>query len=175
VYIRKTTLPLILLALMIAALSCSKQKEIRVTELKHFPLDNLEGVLSKDNIELDPAVTVDGHGSLRIKSSRTTIVRLFETGNIDIEDACLVYRAKLRTENFVGRAYLEMWCRFDDRGEFFSRDLYSPLTGNVEWSSEETIFNLKKGENPDNVKLNLVIEGKGTVWIDDIHLLERTI
>ena len=81
----------------------------------------------------------------------------------------------MRTENFVGRAYLEMWCWFDDRGEFFSRDLYSPLTGNVDWSSEETIFNLKKGENPDNVKLNLVIEGKGTVWIDDIHLLERTV
>lgn len=31
-------------------------------------------------------------------------------------------------------------------------------------------FFLQKGENPDNVKLNLVIEGKGTVWIDDIHL-----
>jgi len=30
----------------------------------------------------------------------------------------------------------------------------------------------KKGENPDNVTLNLVINGKGTVWIDDIHLIK---
>ena len=71
---RKTTLPLILTVLLIAVLNCSQQKEIRVIELKHFPLDNLEGVLSRDNIELDPAVTVDGHGSLRIQSSRTTII-----------------------------------------------------------------------------------------------------
>jgi len=28
----------------------------------------------------------------------------------------------------------------------------------------------KKGENPDNVKLNLVINGKGTAWIDNIRL-----
>ncbi|MBN1211902.1 MAG: hypothetical protein JXA92_04935 [candidate division Zixibacteria bacterium] len=164
----------ILISLSILAAGCSK-KEIRVTELKYFPLDNLEGVLARDNIELDPAVTADGRGSLRINSSRNTVVRLFETGNIDIEEACLVYKARIRTENFVGRAYLEMWCQFDDRGEFFSRDLYSPLTGNADWSSEETVFNLKKGENPDNVKLNLVIEGTGTVWIDDIHLLERTV
>ena len=25
-------------------------------------------------------------------------------------------------------------------------------------------------QNPDNVKLNLVVEGSGTVWIDDIRL-----
>jgi hypothetical protein len=31
---------------------------------------------------------------------------------------------------------------------------------------------VKKGENPDNVKLNLVINGKGTPWIDDIRLLK---
>ena len=172
--LRKIIPLIILISTLLLALSCSK-KEIRVTELKHFPLDNLEGVLARDNIELDPVITVDGRGSLRINSSRNTIVRLFETGNIDIEDACLVYKARLKTENFTGRAYLEMWCQFNDRGEFFSRDLYSPLTGNVDWSSEETFFNLKKGENPDNIKLNLVIEGKGTVWIDDIHLLERTV
>jgi hypothetical protein len=37
---------------------------------------------------------------------------------------------------------------------------------------EETPFFLKKGENPDNVKLNLVINGKGTAWIDDIRVLK---
>jgi hypothetical protein len=31
---------------------------------------------------------------------------------------------------------------------------------------------LKKGQNPDNVKLNLVIDGKGIAWIDDIWLLK---
>ena len=36
----------------------------------------------------------------------------------------------------------------------------------------EIMFILEKGQNPDNVKLNLVIEGKGTVWIDDILILK---
>jgi hypothetical protein len=28
------------------------------------------------------------------------------------------------------------------------------------------------GENPDNVKLNFVVNGTGTIWIDDIRLLK---
>jgi len=48
----------------------------------------------------------------------------------------------------------------------------TPLTGTTDWTTEETPFFLRKGENPDNVKLNLVINGKGTAWIDDIRLLK---
>jgi hypothetical protein len=29
---------------------------------------------------------------------------------------------------------------------------------------------LQKGQNPDKVTLNLIINGKGTVWIDNIVL-----
>jgi hypothetical protein len=65
-----------------------------------------------------------------------------------------------------------MWSRFPGKGEFFSRGLETPLTGTTTWTSEETPFFLKKGENPDNVKLNLVINGKGMAWIDDIRLLK---
>ena len=58
------------------------------------------------------------------------------------------------------------------KGEFFSRGLQSPLTGTTNWTTEETPFLLKKGEKPDLVKLNLVINGKGTAWIDDVLLLK---
>jgi hypothetical protein len=84
----------------------------------------------------------------------------------------LIYQAKVRTEEMVGRAYLEMWCHFPGKGEFFSRGLLSPLTGTTNWMTEETPFLLKRGEKPDLVKLNLVINGKGTAWIDDIRLLK---
>ena len=46
-----------------------------------------------------------------------------------------------------------------------------PLSGTTDWTTRETPFFLQKGENPDNVRMNLVINGKGTVWIDDIRLL----
>jgi hypothetical protein len=71
-----------------------------------------------------------------------------------------------------GRVFLEMWCHFLGKGEFFSRGLQSPLTGTTNWITEETSFLLRKGENPDTVRLNLVIDGKGTAWIDDIRLLK---
>jgi len=96
---------------------------------------------------------------------------LVMAGDIDVENARLIYKAQVRTENVEGQVYLEMWCCFPGKGEFFSRGLMTPLTGTTDWTTQETPFFLKKGQNPDNVKLNLVINGKGTVWIDDIRLL----
>jgi hypothetical protein len=53
----------------------------------------------------------------------------------------------------------------------FSRALQAPLTGSNEWSTQSTPFLLRQGDNPDNAKLNLVVNGTGTVWIDDIRLI----
>ncbi len=155
----------------IALLAGCSQASSAVTGLKQYPIQDLDQVLTKSNVALDSDVTSDGNGSLRISVDQPSTIRLYETGDLDVENARLTYQAKVRTENLEGRAYLEMWCQFSGRGEYFSRDLNSPLTGTVDWSAEETPFFLKKGENPDNIKLNLVVEGKGTVWIDDIRLL----
>ncbi|MBF0302452.1 MAG: hypothetical protein HQK73_05385, partial [Desulfamplus sp.] len=119
---------------------------------------------------IDKQITSDGNGSLRITVGKPTTVRLYETGDIDIENARLTYQAKVRTEGVEGKVYLEMLCQFTGKGEYFSRDLSSPISGTTEWSTEETPFFLQKGENPNNAKLNLVVEGKGVVWIDDIYL-----
>lgn len=145
---------------------------IEATELRSFPLDSTEGVLTQSGVTIDRQISSDGNGSLRIETIETTTVRLFETGDIDIEDARLIYQARVRTENVEGQVYLEMWCHIAGVGDAFSRGLATPLTGTTEWTTEEIPFFLKKGENPDNVKLNLVINGKGTVWIDDIRLLK---
>ncbi len=162
----------IFLALVFAAVACSKQPPA-VVELKRYPLDNREGILSRTvEIVLDREITADGNGSLRITTDQPATVRLLETGDLDIENARLIYQANIRTEGVKGRVYLEMWCQFRGRGEFFSRALQSPLSGTTAWTVQETPFFLKAGENPDNVKLNLVIDGKGTAWIDDIHLLK---
>ncbi len=148
------------------------RKEIAITELKRFPLDSTEGVIAQSGVTIDKQISSDGNGSLRIEAAEPTTIRLFETGDIDIENARLIYQARLRTEDVEGRVYLEMWCHFAGLGDAFSRGLLTPLTGTTEWTTEEIQFLLKKGENPDNVKLNLGITGKGTVWIDDIRLIK---
>jgi len=157
--------------IILVMVTCSKLPQ-PVMELKRFPIDSLEGVITQSGVEIDKQVSSDGNGSLKITATGPTVVRLFEFGNIDIENARLIYQAKVSTEGVEGQVYLEMWVHFPGKGEFFSRGLQTPLTGTTNWTSEETPFFLKKGEKPDRVKLNLVINGKGTAWIDDIRVLK---
>ena len=156
---------------VIITLSCSKPAP-EVTELKRFPLDTLEGVISRSDVEIDKEVSYDGQGSLRISTVQRTVVRLFELRDIDMEEARLFYEAKIRTEDVDGLVYLKMWCHFEGKGEYFSQGLKSPLSGTNEWTTVQTTFTFRKGENPDIVNLQLVIDGSGTVWIDDIRLIK---
>jgi len=157
--------------MMFFLVSCSNPST-QVVELRHFSIDNMDGIITRSGVRIDKDISSDGNGSLRVTSTRPTVVRLFEVGDIDTENARLIYQARVRTEKVEGKVYLEMWCHFPGKGEFFSRGLQTPLTGTTEWATEEIPFFLKKGENPDNVKLNLVLNGKGTAWIDDIRLLK---
>jgi hypothetical protein len=158
-------------AMFIFIIGCSKPSG-QAVELKHFPLDNMEGVITQTGVQFDDKITSDGKGALRITADGPSTVRLFEVSGIDVEDARLVYQAKVRTEGVEGQVYLEMWCHFPGKGDFFSRGLQTPLTGTVNWTTEETPFFLRKGEKPDYIKLNLVVNGKGKAWIDDIRLLK---
>ena len=159
---------------MFFATACST-KSFETTDIKHYPVDSLEGIIAKFGIQMDKKVTSDGNGSLRITTSKPTTIRLYETGDIDIENARLIYQSKLHTDGVHGQVYIEMWCHFPGKGEFFSRALQLQLSGSNEWTSQETPFFLKKGENPDNIKINVVVNGKGTVWIDDIHLVKASL
>jgi hypothetical protein len=161
----------LLCIIFLIAIGCSTNN-VEIDEIKHFPLDDLEGVISQTGVELDKNISKDGNGSLRIAVTDPTVIRLFETGDIDLENARLTYKANIRTEDLKGQAFLEMWCSFPGKGEYFSRALHAPLSGNNEWTSQETPFFLEKNDNPDNVKLNIVINGSGTVWIDDIRLIK---
>ena len=152
-------------------IGCS-QPSTPVTELKKFPLDSLEGVITQSGIQLDKDASSDGNGSLQVAATGPTVVRLFELGDIDIENARLIYQAKVRTKDVEGRVYLEMWCSFPGKGEFFSRGLTTSLSDTTDWTTQQTPFFLQKGDNPDNVKLNLVINGKGMAWIDDIQVMQ---
>jgi hypothetical protein len=161
----------ICVGMLLFLISYSRTQE-QTTELKHYPLDSLEGILTQSGVELDQKISSDGKGSLKISTEEPTVVHLFETGDLEVEEARLLYQTKLRTENVEGQVFLEMWCHFPGKGEFFSRGLQNTLSGTTGWTTMETVFFLKKGENPDNVKLNLVIDGKGIIWIDDIYLFK---
>ncbi len=149
----------------------SEQGATSVEEIARLPVDALTGIITQSDVAIDPEVSADGKGSLRVTASAPMTVHLYEMGDVDIEDARLIYQAKVKTRDVHGTVYLEMWCHFPGQGEFFSRGLAGPPSGTADWTSQETPFFLQKGQNPDNVKLNLVVQGTGTAWIDDIRLL----
>ena len=150
-----------------------EQSQIRnfFTHRSHS-LDYLDGVLTHEGVEIDNNIFAQGTGSLKVEYDKpeTRTIRLFETGPISIDNRMLVYSAKLRASGMGGKAYLEMLCHIPGSGEFFSRSIDQPVTQTT-WTTVQTPFRLETGYRPDNVKLNLVVEGPGTVWIDDIKLL----
>ena len=107
-----------------------------------------------------------------VDSKEEQTIRLFELQEPQVEQCFVTYRAKLKTDGLAGRAYLEMWCRLPGHGEFFSKGLNQTVKGTTDWASYEIPFSLKKGQRPDLIKLNLVIEGRGKVWMKDIQLLK---
>lgn len=142
--------------------------------IRSFDCDTLNGVISKSGVSLDKGTFKTGKGALKLESTHPgkTVFRLYEVDKLNIENARIIYKAKVKSRNIKGKAYLEMWCHVPDKGEFFSRGLDQPLTGTNDWTAEEIPFLLKAGQKADQVKLNLVIEDTGTVWIDDIELSE---
>jgi hypothetical protein len=148
--------------------SCNLQN--KSTKLKYFPVDDLNGVIPQSGIQLDKSVSSDGNGSIKIEASKPATVTLYDIVDIRIHDSQLIYEAKMKSKGLSGQAYLEMWCVFKDKGEFFSRGFDTAIAGTTDWTTVSTIFLLKKNEMPDKIRLNVVVNGVGTVWIDDVHL-----
>lgn len=107
----------------------------------------------------------------RIDATAEQTVRLFEVEAPGVEQCLLTYRAELKTEGLKGRAFLEMWCRLPGQGEFFSKGQQQAVAGTADWARSEIPFYLKTGQKPDLIKLNVVVEGTGTVWLRNVELL----
>jgi hypothetical protein len=111
-------------------------------------------------------------GGWRIEAREAGSVALFEVATPGVERCLLTYRAELRTTDVEGGAYLEMWCRFRGRGEFFSKGLQHKAKGTTGWSSHEVPFYLKAGQRPNLIRLNVAFEGPGTLWLREVELLQ---
>lgn len=167
----KPYLALSIILVLTIGIGCQKSQP-SAEAVKAFPVNSLDGVLTRTGVTLDTVVSSDGNGALKIIATQPTTIRLFEVRDVTLENARLLYRARVKTENVTGQVYLEMWCVFPGLGEYFSRSLQSPLSGTVDWTTQETPFFLLKGQKPEVIKLNVVINGQGTVWVDEIALLQ---
>jgi hypothetical protein len=117
-------------------------------------------------------VTVQSHGFWSRLISHAESVRLFEVANTPLQNCLVVYRAKMKPDELIGLAYLEMWCRMNGQ-EFFSKGFgFGQVTsGTAEWETFETPFLLKKGELCDLIRLNVAVKGSGGVLVKDVEVV----
>jgi hypothetical protein len=135
-------------------------------ELKRISLDDASSLGM--TIQSDTGIKTEGKGSIKITTLWPTVVCLGEVSALNIENAKLVYSAKVKSD-LDGTAFLEMWVTVAG-GQYFSKGMNDVVNQKTDWKTLQTPFMLEKGQKPEKVTLNLVINGKGTVWVDDIVL-----
>ena len=85
---------------------------------------------------------------------------------------------KVSYEGVEGKGYLEMWSFFPDGGSYFSRTLAeSGPTGRLEGSSDWRLFSLpffisEKPQRPERLVVNVVLPGRGTVYLGALRLVQ---
>lgn len=160
---RKT---MILLTVAWVSLALTGAAAAGTRELTRLALDDAASIGL--TIRTDTATKAEGKASVRIETAWPTTVCLGEVAGVDIDNAQLFYRARVKAQ-LEGEAYLEMWVHLGG-GQYFSRGLNDTVKGQTDWKTIQTLFNFEKGQKPDKVTLNLVINGHGTVWVDDVVL-----
>lgn len=138
-------------------------------ELKKLSLDDASSIGLK--VQTDSVIKVEGKGSVKITTLWPTTVCLGEVTGLNIENATLIYTARVRSE-LEGAAFLEMWAHVGG-GNYFSKGMNNPIRGKSDWKTIQTPFIFQKGQRPDKLTLNVIINGKGTLWIDDIVLSQE--
>jgi hypothetical protein len=138
-----------------------------ITKLSLDDASSLGTTVSTDN-----TVKREGDGSIKITTLWPTTICLGQVQELDVENARIIYRAEVKSENLDGAAFLEMWC-YVGGSPYFSRGMNSVVSGTMDWKTLQTPFLVESGQRAKKVTLNIVINGKGIVWIDDIHLLKE--
>jgi hypothetical protein len=151
---------------IVAIVSLMLINSVMAQELRKLGLDDARSIGLQ--IQDDAMIKVEGKGSLKISTLWPTSVCLGEVPGPDIENAKLIYKAKVKTD-LQGSAYLEMWVNVGG-GYFFSKGLNDQVKDKSDWKTVQTPFIFQKGQKPDKATLNVVINGIGTVWVDDVVL-----
>lgn len=139
-------------------------------EVTSVPLDSLKGI--SPLIELDPMEKVEGTNSIKISAEAPCRVTIGKFAGQGIDNFNLKTRVKLKTLLKEGNVILETLVKVDGR-VYFSRAMDQKLSGDNDWQEIFTNFYFKAGESPDEISVNLILDGRGKVWVDDLKVLRE--
>ncbi len=148
--------------------------------LQHIDLEAVSAV-TKESVEgssvtvsIDSARHASGKASLKVQSQKpgSHHVVLARLENLNIKGVQrLAYRAQTMTQDLQGEVYLLMSVYV--QGEMPQASMINGFKANTfpKWNPVETAFFLKPGQTIGQLELALVLDGPGTVWVDDLSLL----
>ncbi|TAL38110.1 MAG: hypothetical protein EPN97_04255 [Alphaproteobacteria bacterium] len=168
----KRFLPLMLLALLATApASFAAPGE---------PQDILKGwdIISPDVLGLRISRNIDERAvTVETKWPTTICVTPVDLRDKRMDLTKVTFSAELKSSDLTGAAFLEMWLRVPGlaKGYLISRGYDRPLqkTSPAVWSKFETSFTLSKNQVPDQAILNLVINGKGTIFMRNVKFTRQ--
>ena len=144
-------------------------------EIIEFPITSAQDIVSSGLVEIDP----ENDSALIVNSSGKSEVILFDLDGSELGEKRLTYSARMRTEDLKaegdsrGIAYLELTALFPDGEELAARGPRVPLSGTTDWRAGNTVLYVDRGDNPERVRLALIVEGNGKAWIGDVQLRHR--
>ena len=162
-------------ALCLGLTACAPQQPtlpVNPEEVERFPLNSLEELATSEGVAIDTAVTTDGVGSVRVDATEPITITLLELTDLDAQNTTLTFEARLRSQDLEGMAHLEMEVYLPEQEEpIRTPGLGRLVRGTTEWGVATTSFYFQPGQQPEAVRLNLVVDGAGTVWVDEVRLL----
>jgi hypothetical protein len=131
-----------------------------------------------ENGRVLPGAAPGGSAALRVTSAAktgTTIpVAVIRDPEIHGRSYSVVGRVRYRGVERFG--YLELWSVIPGRGRYFTRTLaprgpLGVMTGDSGWRRFELPFSLGDAPPPSRLELNVVLPGRGTVWLGPLDLV----
>lgn len=152
---------------------CGRGPAEPVREVASFPVDGDQDIVDRggENVAFDREESADGGGSLRAESARPRTVRLYEVRNPrGLEGRLIVLTARLKSVGIRGEAFPELWIHESGRSDVQVRNPAGVVLKTQDWTPVRIEYRCERGERPDLLRVNLVIDGYGRAWIDDIRI-----
>jgi hypothetical protein len=162
-------------ALCLGLAACAPEQPtlpIQPEEIARFPLDSITELATSEGVDIDTSATTDGVGSVRVDAGEPVTVTLLEVSDLDVQNNTLTIEARLRSQDLEGSAHIEMEIYLPGQEEpVRTPGLGRIVTGTTEWGVANTSFYFQPAQQPELVRLNLVVDGAGSVWVDEVRLL----
>lgn len=173
----KTPAPLLTIVLL-ATLACPALARTATAGevLGEFHWPKLQQAGRLDSGTIVPAAGDTKFDSLLVENPQTTITVL-DVPDPNITKPRYAIRGQVRYEAVEGKGYLEMWNHFPAGKPHFSRTLAASgpmqsIEGSSDWRPFVLPFFIGSAERPQKLVVNVVLPGKGRVWLGPLSLVQ---